>query len=389
MTQSGFFVGCCLAFALLGGCTTDSRLDSSPVTVSLLGDGRVTYAKGFQLTTQKNYLLLSIFSRNSILNDTIQFALIRRGEAAPQGFREDQIIPIPVRTMAVTASSHVGAIDRLEAWDALVGVGSGNQIFARRVKEKFQQGTLEEIHNGLKLDEEKVVALQPEVLIVTGGSETDQTSIESLRKSGVKVIENYEWMETTPLGRAEWIKLIAALLDRLNFAEHQFAQVEMTYQGLKQKVTGDLPQSPKVLLGNEYQGTWYMPGGKSFMAQLLEDAGAHYHWRTTDQTGAIPLNFEAVYPIALEADVWLNITDPARQTGKKSDLLQANYRYADFKSVQNNRLYSFTKRLDENGVNDYWESSLYRPDLLLADYIHILHPDLLPDHMLYYCNKLE
>ncbi|MFA7472796.1 MAG: ABC transporter substrate-binding protein, partial [Spirosomataceae bacterium] len=227
MTQSGFFVGCCLAFALLGGCTTDSRLDSSPVTVSLLGDGRVTYAKGFQLTTQKNYLLLSIFSRNSILNDTIQFALIRRGEAAPQGFREDQIIPIPVRTMAVTASSHVGAIDRLEAWDALVGVGSGNQIFARRVKEKFQQGTLEEIHNGLKLDEEKVVALQPEVLIVTGGSETDQTSIESLRKSGVKVIENYEWMETTPLGRAEWIKLIAALLDRLNFAEHQFAQVEM------------------------------------------------------------------------------------------------------------------------------------------------------------------
>jgi len=101
------------------------------------------------------------------------------------------------------------------------------------------------------------------------------------------------------------------------------------------------------------------------------------------------LNFEAVYPIALEADVWLNITDPARQTGKKSDLLQANYRYADFKSVQNNRLYSFTKRLDENGVNDYWESSLYRPDLLLADYIHILHPDLLPDHMLYYCNKLE
>lgn len=389
MTQSGFFVGCCLAFALLGGCTTDSRLDSSPVTVSLLGDGRVTYAKGFQLTTQKNYLLLSIFSRNSILNDTIQFALIRRGEAAPQGFREDQIIPIPVRTMAVTASSHVGAIDRLEAWDALVGVGSGNQIFARRVKEKFQQGTLEEIHNGLKLDEEKVVALQPEVLIVTGGSETDQTSIESLRKSGVKVIENYEWMETTPLGRAEWIKLIAALLDRLNFAEHQFAQVEMTYQGLKQKVTGDLPQRPKVLLGNEYQGTWYMPGGKSFMAQLLEDAGAHYHWRTTDQTGAIPLNFEAVYPIALEADVWLNITDPARQTGKKSDLLQANYRYADFKSVQNNRLYSFTKRLDENGVNDYWESSLYRPDLLLADYIYILHPDLLPDHMLYYCNKLE
>lgn len=389
MTQSGFFVGCCLAFALLGGCTTDSRLDSSPVTVSLLGDGRVTYAKGFQLTTQKNYLLLSIFSRNSILNDTIQFALIRRGEAAPQGFREDQIIPIPVRTMAVTASSHVGAIDRLEAWDALVGVGSGNQIFARRVKEKFQQGTLEEIHNGLKLDEEKVVALQPEVLIVTGGSETDQTSIESLRKSGVKVIENYEWMETTPLGRAEWIKLIAALLDRLNFAEHQFAQVEMTYQSLKQKVTGDLTQRPKVLLGNEYQGTWYMPGGKSFMAQLLEDAGAHYHWRTTDQTGAIPLNFESVYPIALEADVWLNITDPARQTGKKSDLLQANYRYADFKSVQNNRLYSFTKRLDENGVNDYWESSLYRPDLLLADYIHILHPDLLPDHMLYYCNKLE
>jgi len=384
--RSVFFLISLLFF--LTGCHHDSETSASTEARASQGEPVIRYAKGFQMYREEGFVLLNVFSHSSGLADTLQYVLVKKGDAVPEGFQPGQVIRIPIASIAVTASSHIGAIDRLEAWDALVAVGDGQQVYAPKIKEKIRHGQISEIHKGLKLNEEKVIALQPDVLMVTGGNTSDGTAYASLRRAGIPVIENSEWLETSPLGRAEWIKLMAALLDRLNMAEHQFAQVEHQYQALQEKVNKQVKNKPGVLLGNEYQGTWYMPGGRSFMAEMLADAGADYYWKDNTQTGAIPLNFEAVYPVALEADFWLNITDPARNSGK-NDLLSANERYAEFKSVKNDQLYSFTQRVDENLANDYFESAVYRPDLLLADYVRILHPELLPDHALYYCKKLE
>lgn len=370
-------------------CTPGSRGESSAVTDTLRGENLIRHAHGFQITDRGEYQLLSIFDPFHAQGDTLRYFLVKRGVKAPEGAAPGQVIQVPIRSLAVTSSLHVGAIERLEAWDCLVAVGDSSRLYSKQVRRKIREAGIAEIQKGPELNREKVISLQPDVLMVTGSPETGPGSYDGITRSGIPVIVNSEWMETSPLGRAEWIRLTAALLDRLNFADHQFAFVESSYTALADRVrqsAGD--RKPGVLLGNEFQGTWHMPGGKSFMARLLADAGAGYHWSGNGQTGSIPLNYESVYPVALDAEVWLNIFVSSARGGKK-ELLSADRRYADFKSVKNDRLYSFTKRTDENGANDYWESSAFRPDLLLADYVHILHPGLLPDHLLYYCNKLD
>lgn len=348
----------------------------------------IRYAKGFQIEDKDGVQLLSIQNPFNSKSKATEYALVKREDPAPEGFSNDRIIRIPIRSIAVTSNLHVGAISRLDAADFLVAVGDADQIYSESVKKRFLEGDITEIQKGASLNVEKIIALQPDVLMVTGSPEEGLDKYSGIIDSGIPVILNSEWMENTPLGRAEWVKLVAALTDRLNFAAHQFAMVESTYLDFAEKVKASGSPKPGVLLGNEFQGTWHMPGGNSFMGRLLEDAGANYHWQSIDQTGGIPLNYESVYPIALEADVWLNIYLPTPDAGKK-ELLAMDSRYADFKSVKNGQLYSFNNRVASNGANDYWESSALRPDLLLMDFIHILHPNLLPQYKPYFCKKLD
>lgn len=347
----------------------------------------VRHARGFRIEDKGDHLILRI--QNPFLPDAdaVAYALVKKDTPAPEGFPADRVIRIPIRSIAVTSNLHVGAIDRLEAWDALTAVGDASQVFSEAVLDRIRSGKITEIQKGMTPDEERIIGLQPDVLMVSGSEGAFKGTYAAISNAGIPVIANSEWMETTPLGRAEWIMLMAVLLDRLNVARHQFAMVENTYLRLAERAATQTAR-PGVLLGNEYQGTWHMPGGKSFMARLLNDAGAGYHWKNNDQTGSIALNYESVYPVALDADVWLNIYLPTPKSGKKA-LLATDGRYADFKSVKTDRLYSFHNRINTNGANDYWESAAIRPDLLLADYLHILHPDLLPDHALYFCKKVD
>ena len=373
--------------ALTGCYQTSSRNETSSVA-SGAGDGLIRYAQGFQIRQEKDYQLLEIAVPFRVGTDTLRYVLLKKGSSIPEGFSQSQVIYIPVKSVAVTSNLHAGAIDRLEAWDFLVAAGDGDQLYSPKIREKIHAGTIKEIYKGNALNQEKVLELRPDVLMVTGSPEAGPEAYSNIVKSGIPVMINSEWLENSPLGRAEWIKLMAALLDRQNFADHQFAFVESSYRHVAELVRKSVKKKPGILLGNEYQGTWYMPGGKSFMATLLSDAGADYHWKDNDQTGGIPLNFEAVYPVALDADFWLNIYVSSPRDGKK-ELIASDSRYADFKSVRSDRLYSLANRVNEAGANDYWESSSFRPDLLLADYVKILHPDLLPEHTLYYCIKLD
>ena len=374
--------------AALAGCYQTSSRDDASTIAAGAREGLIRHAQGFQIRKEEGYQLLDIITPFRTPADTLRYVLLKKGDGIPEGFSQNQVIYVPVKSIAVTSNLHAGAIDRLEAWDFLVAAGDGDQLYSPKIREKIRSGAVKEIYKGNTLNQEKILELQPDVLMVTGSPEAGPDAFSNIVKSGIPVIINSEWLENSPLGRAEWIKLMAALLDRQNFADHQFAFVESSYLHTAELAGKSTGKKPGILLGNEYKGTWYMPGGKSFLATLLSDAGADYHWKDNDLTGAIPLNFEAVYPVALDADFWLNIYVSSPEDGKK-ELVASDSRYSDFKSVRNGRLYSMANRVNENGANDYWESSSFRPDLLLADYVKILYPYLLPEHTLYYCRKLE
>jgi iron complex transport system substrate-binding protein len=134
-----------------------------------------------------------------------------------------------------------------------------------------------------------------------------------------------------------------------------------------------------------FKGTWYLPAGDSYMAHFIEDAGGGYKWADTKGDGSLGLNFEAVAPEALTADYWLNIGYVDTREG----IAAKDPRYASFQSFKTGKLYNNNKKTNDLGSNDYWESGAVNPDVVLADMISILHPELLPGRTLVYYKQLK
>lgn len=136
--------------------------------------------------------------------------------------------------------------------------------------------------------------------------------------------------------------------------------------------------------GANFRGTWYMPGGKSFMGQLFADAGGEYYYANDSTTGSLPLNVETVLMNFSSTDVWLNCNFK-----ELDQLLKADSKHAFFNPVKQKQVYNFNKRMLPSGANDFWESAIARPDLLLSDVIAILHPEMMKSYELFYAEKLK
>jgi iron complex transport system substrate-binding protein len=177
---------------------------------------------------------------------------------------------------------------------------------------------------------------------------------------------------------------MAALVNREDTVNKKFDSVEKAYNDLVQ-LTKKAATHPRVIIGMPFKGTWYTPAGESYMAQFLKDAGAGYQWADTKGTGSLALNFETVAPEALKADYWMNLA----QVDTKKEVLGKDLRYAGFKPFATNGIYNNTLRVNDTGANDYWESGVIDPETILADMIHILHPELLPNHELVYYKQMK
>jgi iron complex transport system substrate-binding protein len=192
----------------------------------------------------------------------------------------------------------------------------------------------------------------------------------------VAVLADYE--ENTPLGRTEWVKFVAAFLDAEVDAERVFNDAERKYLALAVKARA-VRNRPTVMYGSSFEGSWYIAGGKSMFANLVEDAGGRYVWRDNPDTGSKPVNVESAIMKGRNADCW--ITQNQNHLSLASVLAEDN-RYALFNAFRSGRIYSINGKIGPGGGNDYYQGTVARPDELLADMIAALHPELLPDHKL-------
>jgi iron complex transport system substrate-binding protein len=342
-----------------------------------LATGRtaVQYAKGFRITYAGNYKVISIQSPFEPKATPVRYLLVPRGAARPAGYPDAQVIATPIRSLVGLSSMHVALADFLGADDVL----------AARVRQRIAAGQVYEVGQGKELNNELLVARHPDLVMTTGWPGEGVDYFQTLRAAGIPVLINSEWVETTPLARAEWVKVLAALLNKEDVINQKFDAVAREYQrlaALAQKAT----RRPSVVIGLPFKDVWYVPDADSYMAQFLRDAGATYHWNATKApSGSLALSFEAVAPVALGADYWL-------QTGSlttKAGLLAQDARYAAFAPVKAGRVFNNNLRTNAQGSNDYWESGALHPDLILADLLHILHPELLPGWALRYYQPLR
>lgn len=373
------------------GCSASATLteqaESPQTQKEYVGEKAVIhYAKGFSIKYFTNYKVVTIVSPFDKTADTVRYALVQRGTAHPKGFSSHQIIEIPIRNLVAMSSMHVGLVGFLDAEDVLVGLGDLKYVSSPKVIERIKAGKIAELGKGQSINEEKLITMHPDLLMAMGSPVARMDRYATVNEAGVPVLINSEWVETTPLGRAEWVKLMAALLNKEKEVNQKFAQVEKEYNRLT-ALTRTISTKPSLISGINSKDAWFVPDGDSYMTKFFQDAGGTYHWSKTKATGSLPLNFEAVYPIALNADFWLNVGIGNLES--KQDILAKDARYADFKAFKAGRIYSYGKQINERGSNAFWESGAVNPQVVLADLIKILHPELLPKHELVYYKQIK
>jgi iron complex transport system substrate-binding protein len=339
----------------------------------------IKHARGFSVRYFGHYKVLRVVNPFEKQPDTSQYVLVQRGTPRPEGFPRAQFIEVPIRTMIGGSSAHIALTDFLQANSILIGLGSLDYISSPEVLKMVEGGKLAEVGSGPSLNQEVVLSLKPDLLMTIGRSDEKYSLNPLLSDAGIGVVTNSEWMENTPLGRAEWVKLMAIFLNKEALVNEKFGEVERRYAELT-KIAAGTKNRPTVFNGMSFKGVWHVAGGKGYMARFLQDAGANYLWAQDTSTGSLALDFESVYAVATQAEVWVN---PSAAKSRQ-DLLINDSRNADFQAFKTGKIYNNNRRTNSRGSNDYWESGLVNPQLVLADLIRIFHPELLPDHQLTY-----
>ncbi|MDX6742241.1 ABC transporter substrate-binding protein [Actinocorallia sp. A-T 12471] len=354
----------------------DAATDYFPVKQKL------EHATNFTLTYARNYQVLTV-KQPSPGAKPQTYVLVRCGtpEPALTGELEGAVaVETPVRSLFSASTTHLPFLADLGVLDVLKGVSSAAYVTSPDVIERVQSGAVAEYASGQEIDVEKVVGAAPDVLVTDG---TENPGYQPLREAGVDVLANAEWLESSPLGRAEWVKFFAALTGSEAKADQVFTKVAADYRTLADKVKNAEPTT--VLPGTMYSGQWSIPNGGSYVGSLIKDAGGTYAWADTAGTGSTTLDLEAVLAKAEDASTWLVVENGWT---KLADAEKADARYAKFKAFQTGDVWSANKVLGPGGGNDYWERGVARPDLILADLVAILHPDLSPGHAFTFYRKL-
>ncbi len=250
------------------------------------------------------------------------------------------------------------------------------------IRARLDAGEIVEYAPGGQIDTERVVTEAPDVLM-TGGTESAEYG--TLRDAGIPVVANAEWLEADPLGRAEWVKFMAALTGEETEAAKVFDRIEADYTAIADRVPdGDGDRVP-ALIGTMYQGTWYMPSGGSYVGKLLADAGATYPWADETDTGSLELDFETVFTESGGAPIWL----ADGEWENLADVTTEDERHGQLAAVRGGQVWSNTLVIGPGGGNDYWERGVTRPDLVLGDLAAILHPDAFPGHTFAFYRHLQ
>lgn len=379
-----------LFFLILVGCDKEKNAGNNKEDHSNSSNyhnqTKINHAKGFTITYHNNYKIVSILSPLETGTDTSKYILLERGTARPKGFEEAQVIEIPLQSIVATSSMHVALLEFLDSQDIITGLSNPEYIYSAKVQALIKAGKVANIGRDQGLNEEKLVEMHPGAVMAMGGPGAKTDHYRILAQAGIPVMINSEWVEKTPLARAEWVKLVAALVNKEKEVNEKFGEIELEYARLL-GLAREVKDKPSIISGLNTKDAWFLPNGDSYMSQFFRDAGGVYHWSKTKAAGSLPLNFESVYPIALEADAWLNVGFDKNDT--KANILAQDSRYSDFKAYKSGRMFSYNGRVNDQGANDFFESGTVNPHMVLADLIKILHPELLPDHNLVYYKQLN
>lgn len=370
-------------------CACDQNVKSyysekSNPKIEIKKESTIRYAVGFDLLAYRRYKILHLFRHYNDNADTLSFVLKEKGAEVASQFNSLNQIQVPLSNMALLHSSYLPFFNLCETTDHISAISEAKYVFDKDIYNAVETGELSEIGYGETLDLERLLELDISVVVTVGWPNVPNKSQQVLDELGVPVLIFSDWQETTLLGRLEWVKIVAALTGADELANQRFLEIEERYNTLKSRLIDNTKQ-PDVICNLPYKGSWYMPGGNSYVSNVIKDAGANYLWSKDEGTGGIQIDFEAVYAKGITADFWIN----PGSANTRGDIISNDERLKDFRSFKSSNVYNSNNQVARGVANDYWESAIVKPDIVLADLIKIFHPDLLPGHELYYYKHIR
>ena len=280
----------------------------------------------------------------------------------------------PMRRLGTMSTVQVGFLDAIDALDYLVAVCNPELIYTPVKGDEIDLG------DSMKPSAERTLQAGLDALLAVNYGQYDNLEALRLEKLGVRTIYINEWQEGSPLARAEWIRVIGALTGRLHEADSVFYEVESKYANLKSSISN--LQSTKIMSGNNFRGTWYVPSGKNYLAYLFKDAGAEYPFYEDERETSIPLTIEETLRYFHDADVWVGANG-----NSLAELAELDEKHTWFTAYQNGRVYNWRKQRLPSGANNFWERGVVHPEEMLEDVIHILNNA--PDSLLHFAEHLH
>jgi iron complex transport system substrate-binding protein len=366
-----------LLLSLSPACSPENSGEQDPIP-----DNGTSYAERLSIE-ERSYGHSVLIGKSKEGGEKLRYRLVEKGKKV--GKKEDEAtrIEVPVERIACLSSTHVGMLLALDGSDRIVAFSEKKYLYDRVIRERMEKGRIEAVGMQRSLDKERLVALDPDILLHDGmGTEMSSTG-RTLRNSGIPEMALSAWREEHPIGRAEWLRLFGILIGKKEKADSIFQERAQAYDSIA-SMASERKERPKVLTNAPHKGTWHVPGGKSYKGQAIEDAGGRNPWKKEKRTGGIPKSLEEVIAKAEDADIWI---EPGRAKSLQG-LASRDGRLKGFEALEEGEVYNNDRRNTEEGGNDYWESGPVNPHLVLKDLITIFHPDLFPERDLHYYRRL-
>lgn len=307
---------------------------------------------------------------------TTQLLIVRDGEAVPEGFA-GQVLQGDAKRVVALSTTHIAMLDAVGAADAIVGVSGLDYVSNKSVQSR--RDSVGDVGYEGNINYELLLSLDPDIVLLYGVNSANALA-GKLSELGVPYMYVGDYVEQSPLGKAEWLVALSEIIGRRGAGEKVFADIPVRYDALRQKVAAAATAAPAVMVNTPYGDTWFMPSTQSYVVRLINDAGGNYLYGKNTGTASQSIDREEAYLLASKADVWLDLGVAAT----KEDVARMCPGFADTPCFRSGSLYNNNARTTPGGGNDYYEGGVVHPDILLRDLVKIFHPELVEEDFVYY-----
>ncbi len=334
------------------------------------------FASLFSVEKTENGKMIRIFDESGKITDSLHVTNVK--SALGKTIR-------PNPKIVCLSTTHLAFLQFIGMDSNIVAVSNADFVYSPVYQRRISEGHIQSIGFGATLNWELLINLKPDLVTVFDVEDSDKMILKQLERFNIPYLIVSEYKEKRILGQSEWAKVFAALYPNSENIDTKLDSVFYRYETLAE-LTKNLKSKPYVMVNLPWHGTWHVAGKHSTIAQLITDAGGKYALNDDNTSERFVASFEQQLTIGLSADVWIN----TGQTRNIQEIIDTDKRFLKFKAVKTKQVFNRTKRVSENGGNDYMESGIVNPDIILRDLIKIFHPELLPDSIkLYYYEHLE